>query len=96
MPRSRPPKEVWLENIRPIVWQRDEGKCVRCDKPLALTEAHIDHIQSGKNGTNAISNLRTLCRRCHCLRACHRHQGMIASALRDGVIPWNWREFVWE
>lgn len=61
-----------------------------------MTECHIDHIVSGKLGTNALSNLRTLCRRCHVLRACHRHQGMIAKALADGIIDWRWREQVWE
>ena len=37
-----------------------------------------------------------LCRRCHVLRADKRHRGMIANALRDGIIPPNWRELVWE
>jgi 5-methylcytosine-specific restriction protein A len=68
---------------------------VRCQVPLKLTEAHIDHVVSGKKGTNKLKNLRPLCRRCHTLRACHRHQGMIAQALADGVIPPNWRELVW-
>lgn len=56
----------------------------------------IDHRVSGKLGTNKFKNLRTLCRRCHVLRACHRHQGMIAKALADGIIPPNWPELVWE
>jgi 5-methylcytosine-specific restriction endonuclease McrA len=70
--------------------------CVRCKKPLKLTECHIDHIRSGKLAGNELSNLRTLCRRCHVLRADMRHRGMVASALRDGIIPFNWRELVWE
>jgi 5-methylcytosine-specific restriction enzyme A len=95
MPRHRPPREVWTE-IRRKVWQRDNGECVRCHAELALDECHIDHIRSGKLADNGLANLRTLCRRCHVLRADMRHQGMIASALRDGVIPPNWRELVWE
>jgi 5-methylcytosine-specific restriction endonuclease McrA len=70
--------------------------CIRCKVQLTLEAAHIDHIQSGKRGTNEFKNLRTLCRRCHVLRADMRHRGMIASALRDGIIPSNWRELVWE
>lgn len=96
MPRKRPPREVWEINIRPAIWKRDGGCCVRCKIPVALEKAHIDHIMSGKRATNQFANLRTLCRRCHVLRADHRHAGMIASALRDGIVPWNWREFVWE
>jgi 5-methylcytosine-specific restriction enzyme A len=30
------------------------------------------------------------------LRADRSHQGMIAAALRDGIIPANWRELVWD
>ncbi|MFB5192010.1 HNH endonuclease [Alicyclobacillus fastidiosus] len=96
MPRRRPPKDVWIESIRPAVWNRDGRKCVRCGAQVALDDCHIDHIRSGKLGDNTMKNLRTLCRRCHVLRADHRHQGMIASALRDGIIPPNWRELVWE
>lgn len=97
MPRQRPPKEVW-ERIRIQVWERDGGLCqYPYDKhPVALDEAHIDHIMSGKNATNALSNLRTLCRYHHVLRADMRHRGMIADAIRDGVIPANWRPLAWD
>lgn len=95
MPKSRLPKEVWFNNIRPIIWQRDKKQCVRCKTPLELKECHIDHIVSGKLGTNKIKNLRTLCIRCHVLRADLRHQGMIANALTKGIIDVNWREHVW-
>ena len=70
--------------------------CTHCGKPLSLDECHTDHIKSGRLGDNRDSNLRTLCRRCHVLRDDKRHRGMIAGALRDGIIPPNWRELVWE
>lgn len=101
MPKTRPPKEVW-QQTRKTVWQRDKGRCLGpyChDKPewsLEIDQCHIDHIKSGKLANNSLSNLRTLCRRCHVLRADSRHRGMIASALSAGVIPPNWRELVWE
>jgi hypothetical protein len=31
----------------------------------------------------------------HVLRADHRHRGMVANALKLGIIPPNWRELVW-
>lgn len=96
MPRRRPPREVWATTLRPAIWKRDGGRCVRCKVEVLLTTAHIDHIQSGKLGTNVFKNLRTLCRRCHVLRADMRHRGMIAAALRDKVIPPDWRNLVWE
>lgn len=95
MPNKRPPREVWA-NIRRIIWKRDGGRCVRCKDEVPLNACHIDHIQSGKRGTNEFRNLRTLCRRCHVLRADPRHRGMIAAALRDGIISADWRTHVWE
>jgi len=95
MPKKRPPKEIWQE-LRRIVWERDSGQCAHCHAQIALNKCHIDHIKSGKNADNKLSNLRTLCRRCHVLRDDSRHRGMVAKALKDGIIPPNWREFVWE
>lgn len=95
MPKKRPPDAV-RHQLREIVWNRDGRQCVHCNRKITLRECHMDHIQSGKGGTNKLRNLRTLCRRCHVLRADMRHRGMIASALRDGIIPPDWRHFVWE
>ena len=101
MPRKRQPREIW-EDTRERVWLRDRGRCQGpyCrDKPdwsLALDVCHIDHIKSGKLAGNELSNLRVLCRRCHVLRADKRHRGMIANALRDEIIPPDWRSLVWE
>jgi 5-methylcytosine-specific restriction enzyme A len=93
---KRQPREIWQKNTRPKVFERDGGRCVKCLVDLTLNTCHIDHIQSGRLGSNHISNLRTLCRRCHVLRADHRHRGMIAKALRDRIVPANWRDLVWE
>lgn len=95
MPRKRQPREIWKQT-RLFILERDGFKCVRCGADVLVSTAHVDHIKSGKHGTNHVSNLRTLCRRCHVLRADFRHRGMIANALRDGIIPPNWRELVWE
>lgn len=99
MPKHRLPKEVWQE-IRRKVWERDGGRCCGpyCQEapPLPLNQCHIDHIHSGKLADNSLSNLRVLCRRCHVLRLDPRHRGMIAAALRDGVIPADWRSFTWD
>ena len=93
---KRQPKEVWFKNTRPKVFERDGGVCVKCSVNLTLDTCHIDHIKSGRLGSNHMNNLRTLCRRCHVLRADRRHQGMIAKALKDGIIPPKWRDLVWE
>jgi 5-methylcytosine-specific restriction endonuclease McrA len=99
MPRKRQHRDDW-QDTRRKVWERDHGLCqgpyCKDKPPLALEECHIDHIVSGKRGTNHISNLRVLCRRCHVLRADNRHRGMMAKAIADGIIPPDWRSLVWE
>jgi 5-methylcytosine-specific restriction enzyme A len=101
MPKSRQPREVWAVT-RNRIWLRDLGRCQGpyCQEKaawsLTLSVCHVDHIKSGKLASNEDSNLRILCRRCHVLRADRRHAGMIAGALRDGVIPPDWRALVWE
>lgn len=92
--------ELWAQ-IRAAVWTRDEGYCggPYCvdAPPLPLEVVHVDHIVPlSKGGSNDLDNLRTLCRRCHVLRAGHEHHGMIAAALRDGIIPPDWRPLVWD
>jgi hypothetical protein len=99
MPRHRPPREIW-KDLRRQVWERDRGYCqgpyCQGKPPLSLTECHIDHIRSGKLASNALTNLRVLCRRCHVLREDERHRGMIAAALKAGIIPPDWRRYVWD
>ena len=91
-----PRKKVW-QQIRKTVWQRDKGICHHCHKQVTLEEYHCDHIiPKSEQGSYDLDNLRTLCRRCHILRANSKHRGMIAKALFDGIVPANWRELVWE
>ncbi|NNJ13342.1 HNH endonuclease [Chloroflexales bacterium ZM16-3] len=96
----RLPPAIWAQR-RQQIWERDRGHCQGpyCGNqpPILLDQAHIDHIiPLSKGGSNHSDNLRILCRRCHVLRAGHEHQGMIAAALRDGIIPPDWRPLVWE
>ena len=101
MPKRRQDSETWAETRRKV-WERDQGRCQGpyCKDTLPwslpLDACHIDHIRSGKLGSNHLSNLRVLCRRCHVLRSDFRHRGMISAALRDGVIPPDWRLLVWD
>ncbi len=82
------------------MWQRDGGCCrgPYCvgRPPLPLNRCHIDHIRSGKLVDNSLANLRVLCPGCHALRLDKRHRGLIGRALRDGLIPPDWRRFTWD
>ncbi len=95
MPKKRQDRETWnVTRLR--ILERDGYACVRCSESVEVETAHIDHIKSGKLGSNLDSNLRALCRRCHVLRSDTRHRGMISAALRDGIIPADWRGLVWD
>lgn len=95
MPKKLQSRAIW-ESTRKRIQLRDDKKCVRCAKVVLLNKCHIDHIKSGKLGTNEDGNLRTLCARCHVLRADLRHDGMRANAIAKGIIPPNWRQLVWD
>ena len=100
MPFRRQPRDIWLKITKPRIYTRDRGQCVRCVQlgiahVLKLETCHLDHIQSGKRGTNADSNLRILCPMHHVLRLDMRHRGMIGAALAKGLIPIDWRPHLW-
>lgn len=94
MPKRRLPLSDWRK-LREKIWKRNFGACTHCCTEVSLKEAHIDHIISGKAGTNSKKNLRTLCRRCHVTRGDFRHRGMIYRAIIDGIIPADWRPLLW-
>lgn len=96
VPKFRLPYEVWYKNIRPAVIKRDNYKCTNCSKIVNLKNCHIDHIISGKYGSNKLSNLRTLCIPCHSLRQCNRHRRLTADAIKNKIIPPKWRQLTWE
>jgi 5-methylcytosine-specific restriction endonuclease McrA len=60
MPRKRLSGDLW-RGKRLKVLERDGYTCTRCKVSLTKQTAHIDHIKSGKLGTNEMSNLRALC-----------------------------------
>lgn len=99
MPKHRPPREIWRV-LRRRVWERDGGYCqgpyCAGEPPLPLSECHIDHIRSGKLADNSLANLRVLCPRCHALRLDRRHRGLISRALRKGLIPADYRPYLWD
>jgi len=51
------------ENIRLFVWQRDEGRCVKCGNNEKLEFDHIIPIVKG--GSNTERNIQLLCERCN-------------------------------
>ncbi|WP_036486745.1 HNH endonuclease [Myxosarcina sp. GI1] len=63
---SKTPRINIPHTVRKYVLQRDEYQCQSCGKTAKEIELNIDHIIAlAKGGSNDISNLQTLCRRCN-------------------------------
>jgi hypothetical protein len=56
-------RERISESVRLFVWQRDEGKCVKCRKAEKLEFDHI--IPVIKGGSNTERNVQLLCEQCN-------------------------------
>lgn len=52
--------------VRRQVWQRDGGRCVRCQADDYLEFDHI--IPFSRGGANTVANVQVLCRRCNSLK----------------------------
>lgn len=56
-------REPIPEAVRLFVWQRDQGRCVRCGSSERLEFDHIIPIAEG--GSNTERNIQLLCERCN-------------------------------
>jgi len=65
------PREPIPEPIRMFVWQRDRGRCVKCNCQERLEFDHI--IPLAKGGSNTERNIQLLC------ESCNRAKGAIVS-----------------
>jgi hypothetical protein len=59
-----------MEDLCPVVLERDGHKCVQCQAPVTVSFVHIDHkrpVSSFKKpvDANRLDNLQTLCVPCH-------------------------------
>ena len=64
-----------FDGQRQAVLERDQFKCTRCGNPDQLTVHHRDRKGRGSsNPNNDLSNLQTLCRKCHAAE--HRAERM--------------------
>jgi 5-methylcytosine-specific restriction endonuclease McrA len=53
-------------DIRQAVWERDQGRCVRCAAWGPGANLQFDHvIPFSKGGANTFENLQVLCRKCN-------------------------------
>ena len=65
--RARRRNAPVIENVsRMAVYERDNGICYLCDKPVALEDLHIDHvIPLSRNGEHSYRNMKTAHAECN-------------------------------
>lgn len=56
-------REPIAEDVKILVWRRDEGKCVNCNSQKNLEFDHI--IPFSKGGSNTARNIQILCQDCN-------------------------------
>jgi hypothetical protein len=56
-------REKIPDSVKMFVWQRDEGKCVKCGKKEKLEFDHIIPVAEG--GSNTERNIQILCESCN-------------------------------
>lgn len=50
-------------NVKEIVYDRDDHRCILCHSPYGLPEGHI--VRRSQGGIGCERNIVTLCRNCH-------------------------------
>ena len=69
---SKTPRINIPQSVREYVLQRNKFQCQSCGKKEKETQLNIDHIVSlAKGGSNDISNLQVLCKRCNSQKKHH-------------------------
>lgn len=75
--RRKKKDDADMERLRPIVIERDKGKCILCGKPYQ----EIHHIKyRSACGKSALENLCCLCWHCHRVK------------IHDGIHPKEYRK----
>ncbi len=72
-PERKTPKrrEYIVDEVKEMVWQRDEGQCRNCGATENLQYDHV--IPLSKGGSNEITNLQILCRNCNLAKSNKYH-----------------------
>jgi len=60
---ARTTREAIPDDVKALVWQRDGGRCVKCESNENLEFDHIIPVSMG--GANSARNLQLLCQTCN-------------------------------
>lgn len=74
-------KRKIISNVaRTNIYNKSNGRCEICGRPLTATESTIDHITPiSRGGTNSMDNLRNVCSDCNALKGSRLDSEMYAA-----------------
>jgi len=63
---KRDDKRQFSQTVKNYVWDKQDGRCLRCKEQLKLSSTHFDHITAWEDGGKSdVSNCQALCANCH-------------------------------
>ena len=62
--------DEWKE-LRHLRFQFDNGRCCECNQEVTIDNCHCHHITYARLTDELLSDVQTLCRRCHCIKHPH-------------------------
>ena len=86
-------RRKFTSNERMAVYQRYNGRCAVCGRPVKFDRSTIDHkIPLAKGGTNGHNNLQLTCLRCNRMKSDCTPEGFMESMAEIAVH--NWKSFL--
>jgi 5-methylcytosine-specific restriction endonuclease McrA len=69
---ERDSRRAFTQSQRNDIWDKQNGKCARCKKPLLRSATHYDHKKPWeKGGKTEVKNGQALCANCHSIKSNH-------------------------
>lgn len=90
---SKPAHHTTWHDLKKALFTRDQHRCVNCYSTTDTVTLDADHgVPRGVGGSERLSNLNTLCRRCH--KAKHG-DGIAPTVQLESTGEMTDREFLW-
>lgn len=85
------------KSVKDKVWERDKNRCIICQSPFAMPNAHF--IPRSKGGLGIEQNIVTLCQECHHITDQTEHRQFmlekIEKYLKSKYDDWDKKDLIY-